>query len=325
MRELPLKFPPIETYQGSAFLIGVFFANPNYENIQYNGYIDVIYEKNAPNLTWLSPRFTNSMWDDYRLEGLGEMNLYDICNFTRASLVDFMHERIDQDCYLLLYDVDEYYLSNGEKYQKEHINHDTYIYGYTDEDFLVLAYTGEHLERIIIPNQEIVDALFSEEARKNDDGRRHFSTFRPILNKRIDIDTDLILKGIRGFYEPRNVDNQDNSLVTVSGIGVYDEIMRCLENMREGECMDLRAMRVIWEQKKLMVNRIKKVFPEISDKCVASMQYISDRVRLIFKLMMKYNLSNKRYTVERICSMIKEVRDEDLRWYQTYFKEESLV
>ena len=115
MRELSLEFPPIETYQGSAFIMGAFLANPNYENLRYNGYIDLEYAKNAPNLSWLSVSFANSLWDYYRLEGLGEMNLYDIRNFTRSSLVGFMHERLDQDCYLLLYDVDEFYLSNGEK------------------------------------------------------------------------------------------------------------------------------------------------------------------------------------------------------------------
>lgn len=50
MRELPLVFPPIETYQGSAYVLGIFLAYSDYEDLQYNGYINLQYRKGAPNL-----------------------------------------------------------------------------------------------------------------------------------------------------------------------------------------------------------------------------------------------------------------------------------
>ena len=39
MPELPFIFPPIETYQSSAFVLGIMRAHPKYADILHNGYI----------------------------------------------------------------------------------------------------------------------------------------------------------------------------------------------------------------------------------------------------------------------------------------------
>lgn len=111
----------------------------------------------------------------------------------------------------LFYDVDDYYLSNGEKYQREHFNDDTCIYEYTDDSF-VLAYTGEQLKWLVIPNQEKVDSLFSKEARKNLDQRRLFSSFMPVIGKNVKSDVGLIRNAITEFYEPDEEENPDEEL-----------------------------------------------------------------------------------------------------------------
>ena len=318
MHVLPLVFPPIETYQGSSFILGILLANPNYSDIQYNGYINLQYNKEAENFSWLAVSFTDSTWDDYRVKGLAEMNLYDIAHFTKSSLVSFFRERLDQGCYLLLYDVDEYYLSNGEKYKTEHFNHDTYIYGYSDDSFLVLAYKNEHLERLVIKNEEVIESLFSEQARKNDDQRRHFSSFRLVINKGIKLDADIIRRSIKEFYEPDSEENEKRECAR--GIGVYDKIIFCLKGIKENEHVDMRAFKVIWEQKELMVNRIKKTFPELSSDCSNSMQSICDKIKLIFRIVMKYNHSMRKNSIERVCRLIDEVKNDDLKWYEAYFK-----
>lgn len=98
---LPLVSPPIATYQGSSFILGVLLAHENTANVLYNNYVNLecndtynIYEVNL--------EFTNISWEDYRLSGIAEMNLYYIKNICHTKFIDFIKERIDQGNYIIL-------------------------------------------------------------------------------------------------------------------------------------------------------------------------------------------------------------------------------
>ena len=66
-KDLPIIQPPIETYQGSSFILVILLAHENTESDYYN---------------------------------------------YRATLIEFMRERIDQDNYLIFYRIDEYFLGH---------------------------------------------------------------------------------------------------------------------------------------------------------------------------------------------------------------------
>ena len=75
MSDLPFIFPPIETYQGISFILGVMLAYPEYADIRYNNYINLECAE-TDQLYDMKLMFSDSMWEYYRASGLAEMNLY---------------------------------------------------------------------------------------------------------------------------------------------------------------------------------------------------------------------------------------------------------
>ena len=308
MSDLPFVFPPIETYQGISFILGVMSAYSAYAAIRYNNYINLECAE-TDQLYDMKLIFSDSMWEYYRASGLAEMNLYDVSNLDKKTLSQFICERIDQGCYLLLYDVDEYYLSYTDNFNKQHFDHDTYIYGYNDEYFHILAYKNKHLTTLYIDKQEIVNALVS-------DRKRSFCTFRPSINRNVNADKNVILNKIRTFYEGGSV--ADCKPGRVYGIGVYEVLLTGMCTIVKEA--DLRPFRCLWEQKKMMRDRLLYLKDNFSNDCLKQLEDICESTEMVFRLMMKYNMTFNTLIVDKAYRSIQTIRDEDLLWYYEHIE-----
>ena len=318
MPELPFIFPPIETYQSSAFVLGIMRAHPKYADILHNGYIKLEC-KNTKQLSEMNLMFTDSLWDSFRIWGLAEMNLYNVSNFNKNTLLKFLCERIDQGNYLLLYDVDEFYLSYTDNYLLRHFSHDTYVYGYESGEFMVQAYQKEHLKLLRVNMQEIVESLLGKKGRKEISNKRSFCTFRPSINRDIRLDTKCILKEIKEFYEKQSEADKHNE--SLFNMDIYEVLIEAMCSIEAGTDADLRPFRCLWEHKKLMLERIKHLsFNEYSD-CWVTLKALCEKTELIFRLMMKYNMVYQKMLIERAQRLLINVKQEELMWYTTYIKQ----
>lgn len=320
MSELPFIFPPIETYQGTSFILGIMLAYPEYADIRYNGYINLECEK-TDRLSDMKLMFTDSLWDSYRVSGLAEMNLYDVSYFNRKTLCQFICERIDQGNYLLFYDVDEYYLSYSDNFKNSHSNHDTYVYGYSAECFQVLAYKNEHLTILSIDKMEVIEALVSKKARKNADKRRHFCTYRPCINRGVKADKGVILDEIKAFYEAKSA--AASSQGKVQGIGVYDVLLDGMKTIEKDVEVDLRPFRCLWEHKKLMKERIAYLQENSNCDSLKVLEGLCDKTEIVFRLMMKYNMTFNVSIVDKVYRNLQNIKGEDLLWYEEYIENEK--
>ncbi|MBP5222143.1 MAG: hypothetical protein J6Z35_03145, partial [Lachnospiraceae bacterium] len=261
MAQLPFCFPPIETYQGYSFVLGVLLAYPEYSEIQYRNYINLMCQK-TDHLFSIDLTFTDALWDDYYEQGLIEKNVYDTANFSKKPLIRFLKERIDEGYYILLYDLDEYYLSHTNAYKNFHSNHDIYIYGYEGDCFLAEAYKSAHLSLLTVKQEEIAKALLSKRAYKEADKIRRFAVFRPWPHGKVSVDSQEMLRGIRKFYEAEPVADSNG---TVYGFGVYEVLLENMKNLYDEENASLRPFRCVWEHKKLMAGRIAYMYPDAKD------------------------------------------------------------
>lgn len=320
MYELPFIFPPIETYQGDSFILGIMLAYPEYADVQYNGYINLECEK-TDRLSDMKLAFSDSLWESYRVSGLAEMNLYDVSNFSKKTLCQFICERIDQGNYLLFYDIDEYYLSYSAHFKRRHFNHDTYVYGYGADCFQVLAYRNEHLASFSIDKVEVINALVSGKARKNIDKRRHFCTYRPSINRAVRIDKAIIYEKIKAFYEAKGV--ADSSQEKVQGICVYDVLLNGMKSIEKDKRVDLRPFRCLWEHKKLMKERIVYLQDNSDSNCINDLRSLCDKTEIVFRLMMKYNMTFNVSIIDRVYQNLENIKREDLLWYEEYIENEK--
>ncbi len=308
MSDLPFIFPPIETYQGISFILGVMLAYPEYADIRYNNYINLECAE-TDQLYDMKLMFSDSMWEYYRASGLAEMNLYDVSNLNKNTLCQFICERIDQGCYLLLYDVDEYYLSYTDNFYKQHYDHDTYIYGYSDEYFHILAYMNKHLTTLCVEKQEIVNALYS-------DKQRSFCTFRPSVNRNVKVDKNAILYKIGLFYEAGSI--ADCKKGRVYGMDVYDVLLTGMKTIVKEA--DLRPFRCLWEQKMMMRDRLLFLKDNFNSDCLKQLEKICESTEKVFRLMMKYNLTFNISMVDKAYRIIQSIKKEDLSWYHEHIE-----
>lgn len=308
---LPIEYPPIETYQGSAFILGIIKAHRNLENVFYNHYINLECNDTC-SIFNVNLEFSDVLWGYYRSGRLAEMNLYFIKNIARDKAFGFLKERIEQGNYLIFCGVDEYYLSYSKNYQKRHFIHDTYVYGYEETSFTVMAYQEGKLGRLKVPYREIEDALYSLEEQEE----VSFCTFRPSQTARVVIDWKLIKQEYSDYFQ--SVSSGDSLAGTVYGINVYDVIIRCLNEIGETEGIDLRVFRCLWEHKKVMRNRAEKLQEccEVEMGGYELLDELEGTAYQVFMLMIKYSITSDRRLLRRAVRYLEDMRGVEKQWYR---------
>lgn len=298
---LPMEIPISETYQLASFMMGIISQNKNIRNILYNSYINIYISENDWNEIALD--FTDAECELYRLSGIGEMDLFYLKNISKDKCKDFLKERLEQNNYLLLYEIDEYELSYSNCYKKEHFKHDTYVYGYDDKYFYVMAYSQGHLSLLKVPEQEIVDGLYSI---LNDDS--HFCSFRVFHKARVSLSIKKILIQVEDYLA-----GGQNAQGKTVGISVYNHLQQILseveQNRDDNEMLNPRVFRMFWEHKKMILFRTLHLAEKIDslNDLVAVAKEIEQRGSLVRMLMLKFNLKHDYDIINRIKNNLFEM------------------
>lgn len=254
-KKLPFCFPPIETYQGLSFVLGCILGNENSRALYTNNYINIECARTTE-LHELQIYFTRAMWGDYWERTIAELDLYKVQHISRHKFFDFINERIEQNNYLLLYEVDEYYLSHSVYYHKRHVRHDLYIWGYDDGYYEAMAYKERKLTLFKINRSEIIKALYNAKIGKEVE----FCTFRIQPHVHVSLSIKEVCNEMEKYLLGEGY-NQEGDELMVFGINVYDMLLNCVERKinTEDRTIDIRPFRIIWEHKKIMVDRMTKL------------------------------------------------------------------
>ncbi|MCI9220072.1 MAG: hypothetical protein HFH94_10095 [Lachnospiraceae bacterium] len=155
--------------------IRLFVVGPAYEN----NYINLLcYD--TDNLWEMNLNFTDIFWTDFQRGDIFEINEFSVDNFLSSSISSFWRERIDQGNYLLLHTVDEYYLPYASSYHNRHLIHDTYIYGYEDDSFWIMAYTERKLKEIKVSSSDMAQSVFPSKEYMKEACFGHFAPIKPL-------------------------------------------------------------------------------------------------------------------------------------------------
>lgn len=301
---LPLVMPPVETYQDTSFVLGIILAHDHTKNAFCNNYIEW-FCKDTDKIKDLRLRFANVSWEDYRRWGIAEMDLYHLKNIAQTNFINFIKERIDQDNYILLYSIDEFYLSYSPHYANRHFIHDTYIYGYEKNSFCIMAYSGRKLKMFTVPSYEILDAMYHSFSENPD---TTFCTFRPYHAVSVDIDYDQIRQGLANFINENKQYNDGKAY----GLRVYDILQNSLlsiindinSNKKE---IDLRVFRVLWEHKKVLSHHIKLLDSSYTNE-VNKVEQLS---HIVFSLSMKYSVTYNHALLYKIIDYLNQIKENE--------------
>ena len=309
-KKLPITIPSIECYQGSSFILGIISAHERIANAFYNNYINWVCN-DTDLLSGLDLDFAGITWEDYRLAGIAEMDMYYLRNIPRDKFVDFIRERIDQDNYLLFYKIDEYYLSYTNHYGHRHYMHDAYVYGYNDTNFLVMAYHDKRLQLLEVSVEEIMDGLYyvlEEEETLN------FCSFRPYHAASVQVDYDRMV----GEFE-KYVSGVASNADRIYGVSVYEVLIKCIwlvaEGIVKGEdaLLEPKVFRMLWEHKKILLVHLEKLkqVEDVKRDILEEMQEIVQSANKVFMLALKYNITFQNSILHKIMGYIREIQERE--------------
>lgn len=308
VKKLPITLPPFATYQGQAFVLGILLSYDNLKEQYYNSYIEIQCYK-SDRIWHLEPHFKGVLWDPFCAEGLFEKNLYHDYTCSKDHFISFLKERIDQDNYIFLYRIDEFYLSHSFRYQKTHFIHDIYIYGYDNDVFNVMGYKDGRLQLFTLPQTEICEAFFEASKLEED---LHFCTCHPNISAYVKTDYLRIKKNLKQYLEG----GEEGDLCF--GILSYNEIIRSIEYMIENQgkvTIDLRVFRNQWEHNISMKDHIIKLgdVMDIGD-ARASAEELERLGEKVFKLAIKYQMMESPSILTKILLHLNEMKTEEIRY-----------
>ncbi len=172
-----------------------------------------------------------------------------------------------------------------------------------------MAYSNDRLSRIKIPVSELKNSLYCCE-------KVDFCIFRPNASVDVKIDLSVIYKSLYRYIYPVHIEEDK-----VYGIDVYNVLKDSIQDIvsranEEGEGVNLRPFRLLWEHKKMWKERIAKLNGlfltayEIENE----IEIIENKARIIFMLALKYQITWRNSILQRIMNYLKEIEVKDKVW-----------
>ncbi len=270
--ELPLAEPLYSTYHYQAPGTAVICNNKSVRNWYLNQVMDLKCSKRFLN-GFTTPEITieDSSWavNPY-LDKRGMST-----EFTRGFINPIIREMIDRGFYVTFGEVDDFYVKGKSWYKEHHFCHDGLICGYdqNDKTYCIYAYDSNWIYRKFWTPQKDFNAGRIAMRKKG-----IFSSIcgLKVNDDKVEFSSKIACQKIKEYLDSDLQKYPFDSGTNPRGIVVHEYIAEYVTKLYNGdipyERMDRRVFRLIWEQKKVMLERIVNI-----EKCLDSANGISKK------------------------------------------------
>lgn len=255
--ELPLVTPLYETYHNQGSSTAIIANNPSIKNWYLNNAVNLYCNRKflsgytSPEIeiqdsSWSSNPYIEKRWFPMQ--------------YLNGHINSVIKNLLDDGYYVYFFGVDDYYVKGKSWYKEKHFNHDGMICGYNREDrtFCIYAYDSNWKYQKFWTPQIAFDAGRRAMFKKGDYGS--INALKP-KNDSVRFSATIALKKIEEYLNSNMDKYPEDEEGFVYGIVVYDYIVKYLNKLLDGsipyERMDRRIFRLIWEHKKVMLERIQ--------------------------------------------------------------------
>ena len=188
--------------------------------------------------------------------------IYIPSQFTGGYINPLIRNMLDKGYYVYFGDIDDYYIKGKSWYHKRHFFHNGLICGYdqTDKTYSLYAYDSEWRYRKFRTPQSAFNAGRLS-AEKN--GCHGIFCALKMKNDNITLSPETIYENLKHYLNSNLEKYSFEGEGRVYGIVVHTYISEYVMRLYRGEIpyerMDRRVFRLIWEHKKVMLERIAKV------------------------------------------------------------------
>lgn len=182
--------------------------------------------------------------------------------FAKGYINPIIRELIDNGFYVVFSEVDDYYIKGKSWYKQKHFCHDGLICGYNqiDKTYCIYAYDSNWIyKKFWIPQKDLNAGIIS---------MRKKGVFSKICGikvseEQIDFSTETAVQSIKEYLDSDLTKYPFDSEEDAYGIVVHKYIAEYVCKLYDGdipyERMDRRIFRLIWEHKRVMFERMRKI------------------------------------------------------------------
>lgn len=273
--ELPLIEPLYSTYHNQGSGTAIIEKNQSIRNWYLNHVMNLTCNRKFLN-GFTTPEITivDSLWSNNPYLDRKRIST----QFTKGYINPIIRELLNNGFYVLFEGVDDYYIKGKSWYKERHFSHDGLICGYdqNDKTYCIYAYDNNWVYKKFWTPQKDFNA-----------GRvamRKKGTFSSVCGlkvngNKIEFSADTSIKKIREYLDSSLEKYPFNGQGNVYGIVVLEYIAEYVTKLYAGEIpyerMDRRVFRLIWEHKKVMLERIMRIEQCLQLDDEISKKYIS--------------------------------------------------
>lgn len=286
-KQLPYKEPPFCTYQRYACFGVVAMQNPDSHNWYLSRAIGLSVTRHYLHY-FSTPELATT---DVEIEHIPFLDCLHVDRHVIKGLeFPIIRNMIDEGYYVYYSGVDPFYIEGALWSGESHKFHDGMICGYDDNDhtFTVAIYDKRWIFRCFKTSQDgFMKAL---ESGKERGGYDNFVGVKPRYDP-ISLDLTVMADRLEAYLIPDPHRYDFDYPDPVHGIAVHDYLRLYMQYAKEGEfrqeLVDRRILRLLWEHKRCMADRIVTVESLLGAPSTISTQYASvveraDRIRTLY-------------------------------------------
>ncbi len=257
--ELPLTEPLYKTYQNQGTATAITVNNPSIRNWYLNQVMDLTCRRRfltgytTPEITIADSSWTMNPYLD---------NMQISTQFTKGYINPIIREMLDNGLYVAFGKVDDYYIEGKSWYKERHFGHDGLICGYDQDEktYCIYAYDSNWIYRKFWTPQKAFNAGRIAMAKQGI--YTNICGLKPkavVVEFSPEIACDKIKEYLDSDLEKYPFEGKGR----IFGIVVHEYIAEYVSKLYEGdipyERMDWRVFNLIWEHKKVMLERINMI------------------------------------------------------------------
>lgn len=321
--ELPIIEPVFSTYHYQCMATAIISSNPSIRNWALNENVTMWCEKSF--LWGVTTPYLSVQFSSYEENPHLEKHFFDL---TDENIIfdQLVRKYMDNGYYFYFNKIDDFYLDGKTWYKERHFFHDGILCGYDQENKLYCIYAYDNrwkYTKLWIPQESFNDGIRS----MRESGEKGYLYALKPMPERVDFNPTVVVNNLKSHINTTFEVCPPTDPTGATGLAVHDYILlyldKLLDNSIPHERMDWRVFRVIWEHKKLMLERIERMEEALSLDSTARdlYKFIVEEANKIRLLYASYHMKRRDSLLVSIKEKLIEIKNKEKEILEKFIEE----